>query len=65
MFLWGAAIGHIHQIVTTGNEAPGNAGVMLYTDILLPLAGFILLWLRWRTSVHPSPGAMTARTVTG
>jgi hypothetical protein len=44
MFLWGAAIGHIRDIVATGNMAPGNAGVMLYSDILLPLVGFALLW---------------------
>jgi hypothetical protein len=37
MFQWGAAVGHIHDIVTTGNMAPGNAGIMLYSDILLPV----------------------------
>ncbi|MCO5130912.1 MAG: hypothetical protein M9932_10135 [Xanthobacteraceae bacterium] len=47
-FLWGAAAGHIQEIVHQGNFAPGNAGVILYTDILLPLAGFILLWLQRR-----------------
>lgn len=44
-FLLGAAGGHIYQILKTGNMAPGNAGVMLYTDILLPLIGIALLWL--------------------
>ena len=44
-FLWGAAAGHLREIVTTGNFAPGNAGVILYTDILIPLIGFALLWL--------------------
>lgn len=42
-FLWGAAGGHIYQIVTAHNLAPGNAGIMLWSDILLPLIGFILL----------------------
>ena len=65
MFLWGAAAGHIHQIVSVGNLAPGNAGIMLYSDILLPLVGFILLWLRWKTPVEPSASAMTARAVAG
>lgn len=45
-FLWGAAATHIHQIVTAGNYAPGNAGVILYTDIFVPIIGFALLWLQ-------------------
>jgi hypothetical protein len=49
-FLLGAAGGHIIEIVRTGNLAPGNAGVILYTDIFLPLIGFALLWLKHR---HP------------
>ena len=46
MFQWGAAVGHIHDIMTTGNVAPGNAGIMLYSDIFLPVIGFALLWLK-------------------
>lgn len=65
LFTWGAAVGHVRQIVEAGNYAPGNAGVMLYTDILLPLVGFILLWLRWKTPLHHHKGAMTAHAVTG
>jgi len=52
MFQWGAAVGHIHDIVTTGNMAPGNAGIMLYSDILLPLIGFGLLWLKRRAGAQ-------------
>lgn len=44
LFLWGAAGGHIYQLVTTGNDAQGNAGSILYTDILLPIIGFVFLW---------------------
>jgi hypothetical protein len=44
VFLWGDAAGHIFQIATTGNLAAGNAGSILYTDILLPFIGFALLW---------------------
>lgn len=43
-FLWGAAAGHVYQMVTTGNFAPGNAGVIFYTDILIPVIGFALFW---------------------
>lgn len=39
LFLLGAAVGHIVDIVSTGNLAPGNAGAILYTDIGLPLVG--------------------------
>jgi hypothetical protein len=48
LFLWGAAGGHIYQIMHAGNFAPGNAGVILYTDILIPILGFVLLWLQHR-----------------
>ena len=49
-FLIGAGAGHIYQIATTHNLAPGNAGVILYTDFLVPLLGFALWWLRYRGS---------------
>lgn len=42
-FLGGAGIGHIREIMATGNLAPGNAGPILYTDILTPLILFALL----------------------
>lgn len=45
-FLLGAAGGHLYQMVTTGNFAPGNAGLIFYSDIFLPLIGFVLLWLQ-------------------
>lgn len=47
-FLLGAAAGHIRQIVVARNFAPGNAGVMLYMDIVIPVMGLGLLWLEHR-----------------
>jgi len=47
-FLLGAATGHAWQMISAGNFAPGNAGTVFYTDILTPLLGFLLLWLRYR-----------------
>ena len=44
-FLWGAAGGHIYQMVTANNFAPGNAGVVFYTDLFLPVLGLMLLYL--------------------
>ena len=43
-FLWGAAAGHIYFIITTENTAPGNAGSVLYSDIILPIIGFVFLF---------------------
>jgi uncharacterized protein DUF6790 len=48
-FLAGAGIGHVYQIATTHNMAPGNAGAVLYTDFLVPAIGFALLWLAYRS----------------
>jgi hypothetical protein len=48
IFCLGAAVGHVYQMVTAHNFAPGNAGVIFYTDIIVPLVGFLLLWLQWR-----------------
>lgn len=43
-FLLGAAGGHIYQIYETHNMAAGNAGAVLWTDILLPVIGAVLLY---------------------
>jgi hypothetical protein len=45
IFTLGAAVGHIRQMVSAHNFAPGNAGPIFYTDIIIPLFGFALLWL--------------------
>ena len=50
LFLWGAAGGHIYQIITAENLAPGNAGIVLWADIFLPVIGFVLLYLTYRIS---------------
>ena len=46
IFTLGAAVGHIVQMVTAHNFAPGNAGIIFWTDIFIPLFGFALLWLQ-------------------
>ncbi|HLY57490.1 MAG TPA: DUF6790 family protein [Stellaceae bacterium] len=48
MFNLGAAAGHVYQMVDAHNFAPGNAGLIFYMDILLPVFGFTLLWLQYR-----------------
>lgn len=54
LFSLGAAGGHVYQMVTAHNFAPGNAGIIFYLDILIPVFGFVLLWLQRR---HPLPRA--------
>lgn len=51
IFLLGAAGGHIYQMIEAGNFSPGNAGTVFYTDIFLPVTGFLLLWLQHKNPV--------------
>lgn len=51
LFLLGAADGHVYQMITAHNFAPGNAGIIFYMGILVPLIGFAFLYLqreRWK-----------------
>ena len=45
IFLIGAGLGHVYEMVVNGNFAPNNAGVVMYMDIFYPLllAG-LLVW---------------------
>ena len=36
-WLWGAAIGHIRQMIVAQNFAPGNAGSWFWLDVLMPI----------------------------
>jgi hypothetical protein len=36
--------GHVPQMITAGNFAPGNAGVPFFMDILMPLSAITLLF---------------------
>jgi hypothetical protein len=56
VFTLGAAVGHIQQMITAHNFAPGNAGIIFWTDILVPVFGFTLLWLQHRLG-RPNPPA--------
>jgi hypothetical protein len=44
IFLLGAALGHVYQMVINHNFSPGNAGIIFYSDWLIPIIGFILLY---------------------
>ena len=58
-FLLGAAGTHAADMLQAHNFAPGNAGVIFYTDILLPVIGFTLLWLQHRHSPRPPTATKT------
>ena len=45
IFLLGAAYGHIINIIQFSNYAPGNAGSVLYMDIISPIILIVLLIL--------------------
>lgn len=55
IFTLGAAVGHIQQMITAHNFAPGNAGLIFWTDILVPVFGFGLLWLQHRYGKPDAP----------
>jgi hypothetical protein len=44
-FLVGAGIGHVRNILAADNLAPGNAGPIMVTDFLTPIAVLVLLLL--------------------
>ena len=57
-FLVGAGIGHVHDIVTYGNLTPGNAGPILVTDFLTPMAVLALLLVAARRPKPKSPDTL-------
>jgi len=50
IFLLGDAIGHVRQMIDTGNFAPGNAGVPFYMDIVCPVLAIVLLLIACRSA---------------
>jgi len=52
-FSWGAAGGHVYQMIAAHNFSPGNVGLVLPIDILMPIVGVVFLWLSYK---HPQPG---------
>jgi hypothetical protein len=57
-FLWGAAVGHVMQMVQAHDFAPGNSGVIFYSDIFIPVIGLALLWMQHREDAdYPASSA--------
>ncbi len=55
-FLWGAAGGHVYQMIAHHNFSPGNTGVVFWSDVLTPVLGFYLLVGAHRTSKPDGEG---------
>jgi len=57
-FSLGAAAGHFYQMIVAHNFSPGNVGLVLPIDILMPIVGFVFLWLSYK---HPLPATAYRR----
>ena len=53
VFLLGDAVGHVRQMMTAGNFAPGNAGVPFYMDVICPLLTIVLVIMAARSRTSP------------
>lgn len=51
-FLWGAAGGHIYQMVAANNFAAGNAGIIFWSDIFIPVIGLTLLYMQYQNPIR-------------
>ena len=56
LFMLGAAVGHVRQMIVAHNFAPGNAGLFFWMDIIIPLFGFALLVAQSRLGEPTSSG---------
>lgn len=67
--LWGAAGGHVYQLLVNHDTASNNAGIILWTDLLLPAVGLALVWAHYRAvraaagGGRHEPSALDAPTV--
>lgn len=52
IWLWGDAIGHIRNMIETGNFASGNAGIYFWADIFIPVLIWVVYWLREKKGVR-------------
>jgi len=57
-FFMGAGLIHIRDIAATGNLAPGNAGPIMVTDFLTPIAAVVLVWLSSEVLKVKSPSTL-------
>lgn len=41
-------------MIAKHNYSPGNVGLVLPSDIIIPVAGLVLIWLSYK---YPKPGS--------
>ena len=57
--------GLLYQMVVANNFEPGNAGIIFYMDIGIPLIGFVFLWLQHRLGREPTSRGRASNEVVG
>src|SRR5215208_1104092 len=57
--------GLLYQMVVANNFEPGNAGIIFYMDIGIPLIGFVFLWLQHRLGREPTSRGRASDEVVG
>jgi hypothetical protein len=63
IFGWGAALGHIYQIVVNHDDAVNNTGLLLYSDIAINAVGLVLVvWHAWALRQAKTADDDTVRT---
>lgn len=62
IFMFGAAGVHIHQILAGQPYAPGNAGAILYFNLITPAVILALLWIRSaaESKIGPERGSQSS-----
>ena len=53
LFSFAAGLGHVRELVVSGDAAPNNAGAVMYLDLLYPL--FLAALLIWYRKNHGIP----------
>ncbi len=57
IFSVGAGLGHVYEMVKVGDFAPGNAGPVMYMDIIYPfiLAALLIVYHRKKAALNRNP----------
>jgi hypothetical protein len=63
IFGWGAALGHVYQMVVNHDYAVNNTGLLLYSDIAINAVGLVfMLWHAWALRRVMTADDVTVRT---
>jgi hypothetical protein len=63
IFGWGAALGHVYQIVVDHDYAVNNTGLLLFSDIAINAVGLVfVLWHAWALRQARTTDHATVRT---